>query len=153
MSILICAVISVLLLIGFLLVSLRNAESISRPVRLLEKKCELVAKGRFDIRNENSGILEIDRLFTRFKDMAEQLDNLIHKVYEAKIKEQSLIAESRQAQMQALQMQINPHFLYNTLDSINWMALMAGNEEVSEMILALGQLFRSNMNTLSLIHI
>ena len=130
MSILICAVISVLLLIGFLLVSLRNAESISRPVRLLEKKCELVAKGRFDIRNENSGILEIDRLFTRFKDMAEQLDNLIHKVYEAKIKEQSLIAESRQAQMQALQMQINPHFLYNTLDSINWMALMAGNEEV-----------------------
>ena len=147
MSILICAVISVLLLIGFLLVSLRNAESISRPVRLLEKKCELVAKGRFDIRNENSGILEIDRLFTRFKDMAEQLDNLIHKVYEAKIKEQSLIAESRQAQMQALQMQINPHFLYNTLDSINWMALMAGNEEVSEMILALGQLFRSNMNT------
>ena len=139
--------ISVLLLIGFLLVSLRNAESISRPVRLLEKKCELVAKGRFDIRNENSGILEIDRLFTRFKDMAEQLDNLIHKVYEAKIKEQSLIAESRQAQMQALQMQINPHFLYNTLDSINWMALMAGNEEVSEMILALGQLFRSNMNT------
>ena len=147
MSILICAVISVLLLIGFLLVSLRNAESISRPVRLLEKKCELVAKGHFDIRNENSGILEIDRLFTRFKDMAEQLDNLIHKVYEAKIKEQSLIAESRQAQMQALQMQINPHFLYNTLDSINWMALMAGNEEVSEMILALGQLFRSNMNT------
>ncbi len=118
MSILICAVISVLLLIGFLLVSLRNAESISRPVRLLEKKCELVAKGRFDIRNENSGILEIDRLFTRFKDMAEQLDNLIHKVYEAKIKEQSLIAESRQAQMQALQMQINPHFLFNTINTI-----------------------------------
>ena len=102
----------------------------------LEKKCEAGSKGRFDIRNENSGILEIDRLFTRFKDMAEQLDNLIHKVYEAKIKEQSLIAESRQAQMQALQMQINPPFLYNTLDSINWMALMAGNEEVSEMILA-----------------
>ncbi len=116
-------------------------------MRLLEKKCELVAKGRFDIREENSGIQEIDRLFTRFKDMAEQLDNLIHKVYEAKIKEQSLIAESRQAQMQALQMQINPHFIYNTLDSINWMALMAGNEDVSKMILALGQLFRSSMNT------
>lgn len=147
MSVLICAVISVILLIGLLLVSIRNAESISRPVRLLEKKCELVAKGCFDIWEENSGIQEIDRLFTRFKDMAGQLDNLIHKVYEAKIKEQSLIAESRQAQMQALQMQINPHFIYNTLDSINWMALMAGNEEVSKMILALGQLFRSNMNT------
>ena len=68
-------------------------------------------------------------------------------MYEAQIKEQKLIVEARQAQLQSLQMQINPHFLYNTLDSINWMALMEGNEEVSRMILALGHLFRNSINT------
>ena len=84
---------------------------------------------------------------SRFHVMAYRLDNLIHKVYEAQIKEQKLIVEARQAQLQSLQMQINPHFLYNTLDSINWMALMEGNEEVSRMILALGHLFRNSINT------
>lgn len=106
-----------------------------------------MANGTFDIGEERSGIREIDGLFVHFREMAGQLDHLIHKVYETRIEEQNLIAESREAQLQALQMQINPHFLYNTLDSINWMALMAGADEVSKMVLALGHLFRSNMNT------
>ena len=132
----------------FCYISVRNAESLSRPIKRLQKEFEMVEEGNFDIEiKEKTGILEVDNLFSRFHVMAYRLDNLIHKVYEAQIKEQKLIVEARQAQLQSLQMQINPHFLYNTLDSINWMALMEGNEEVSRMILALGHLFRNSINT------
>lgn len=150
-AIIVCAGVSIVLLIVFYYLSMRNAESLSSPIKHLEKEFEMVEKGDFDIEIKGqTGIQEIDNLFSRFHVMAYRLDNLIHEVYEARIKEQNLIVEARQAQLQSLQMQINPHFLYNTLDSINWMALMGGNEEVSEMILALGHLFRNNMNTTGL---
>lgn len=143
-----CGGVAVVLLAVFCYISVRNAESLSRPIKGLQKEFEMVEEGNFDIEiKEKTGILEVDNLFSRFHVMAYRLDNLIHKVYEAQIKEQKLIVEARQAQLQSLQMQINPHFLYNTLDSINWMALMEGNEEVSRMILALGHLFRNNINT------
>ena len=143
-----CSGVAVVLLAVFCYISVRNAESLSRPIKGLQKEFEMVEEGNFDIEiKEKTGILEVDNLFSRFHVMAYRLDNLIHKVYEAQIKEQKLIVEARQAQLQSLQMQINPHFLYNTLDSINWMALMEGNEEVSRMILALGHLFRNSINT------
>ena len=142
LAIMVCVTLSVFLLVALLLFSIHNAELISRPVRRLEEQCKLVANGTFDIGEERSGIREIDGLFAHFREMAGQLDHLIHKVYETRIEEQNLIAESREAQLQALQMQINPHFLYNTLDSINWMALMAGADEVSKMVLALGHLLQ-----------
>lgn len=63
-----------------------------------------MANGTFDIGEERSGIREIDGLFVHFREMARQLDHLIHKVYETRIEEQNLIAESREAQLQALQM-------------------------------------------------
>ncbi len=144
----VCAGVSVVLLIAFWYLSVHNAESLSRPFKRLEKEFEMVERGDFHIEiKSQTGIKEIDNLFSRFHVMAYRLDMLIHEIYEARIKEQKLIVEARQAQLQSLQMQINPHFLYNTLDSINWMALMEGNEDVSKMILALGHLFRNNMNT------
>ena len=144
----ICFLISVVLLAVFLIISLHNADTLSRPIQDLEKNFEMVERGDFHIKiRERTNITEIDRLFSRFHVMAYRLDTLIHEVYEAKLKEQKLIADAREAEIQTLQMQINPHFLYNTLDSINWMALLEGNEEVSRMVLALGHLFRANMNT------
>lgn len=148
MAIAICFSVSMVLLVVFWFLSLRNADTLSKPIELLEKNFEMVERGDFDIRiHGHTKVSEINSLFSRFHVMVYRLDNLIHEVYEAKIKEQKLIMDARQAQLTSLQMQINPHFLYNTLDSINWMALMQGNEEVSRMIIALGHLFRNNMNT------
>ncbi len=143
-----CGIVAVVLLMVFFCISVQNAESLSRPIKRLQKEFEMVEEGNFDIElRKNTGLLEVDSLFSRFHVMVYRLDDLIHKVYEARIKEQKLIAEARQAQLKSLQMQINPHFLYNTLDSINWLALMEGNEEISRMILALGHLLRSSIST------
>lgn len=148
MAIAICFAVSLVLLVVFWFLSLRNANTLSKPIELLEQNFEMVERGDFDIRiHGHTKISEINSLFSRFHVMVYRLDTLIHEVYEAKIKEQKLVMDARQAQLTSLQMQINPHFLYNTLDSINWMALIQGNEEVSRMIIALGRLFRNNMNT------
>ena len=143
-----CIGIAVVLLSVFAVLAMFQADVLSRPIKRLQTEFEMVEQGNFDIQiKPQTGIVEVDNLFSRFHVMAYRLDDLIHKVYDAKIKEEKLIGEARQAQLQSLQMQINPHFLYNTLDSINWMALMEGNEEVSKMIRALGHLFRNSMNT------
>lgn len=146
-AIAICILASVVLLVVLGYYSVQNANALSHPLHLLEREFEKVEQGEFDdLISEPANILEINNLFERFGVMANRLDTLIHQVYEAELKEQKLIGATKQAQLQSLQMQINPHFLYNTLDSINWMALMEGNEDVSKMILALGHLFRSNMD-------
>ena len=144
----ICFLVSFVLLLVFLFFSIQNAKVITAPFKTLEERFEKVEKGEFDIpESKNYHIMEIDRLFSRFHVMVYRLDTLIREVYEARIKEQKLLGDAREAEIQALQMQINPHFLYNTLDSINWMALMQGNKEISKMTLALGHLFRANMST------
>jgi len=146
-TVFVCVALSLALLAVFGYVSVHNARYLSGPILRLEKEFEMAEQGNFAIPiHGKSNLVEIDSLFSRFHVMAYRLDKLITEVYEARIKEEKLIAAARQAQLQSLQMQINPHFLYNTLDSINWMALMEGNEEVSKMILALGHLFRNNMN-------
>ncbi|NHN31412.1 sensor histidine kinase [Paenibacillus agricola] len=74
------------------------------------------------------------------------VDHMIHKVkglieetYTAKVQE-------REAQLRALQAQINPHFLYNTLDTINWIAVGRGAHDISQMIDALAKYFRLSLN-------
>ena len=78
-----CGGVAVVLLAVFCYISVRNAESLSRPIKRLQKEFEMVEEGNFDIEiKEKTGILEVDNLFSRFHVMAYRLDNLIHKVYD-----------------------------------------------------------------------
>ena len=72
--------------------------------------------------------------------MAEEIDRLVNQVYSVELKE-------KEAAIKALQAQINPHFLYNTLDMIKSMAELNGALQVSEMIMALSKLFRYATHT------
>jgi len=79
---------------------------------------------------------EIGKLHRTFDDMTRSVKNLRDENYDKQI----LLKD---ATIKMLEQQINPHFLYNTLDSINWMAQTRGAEDISAMALALGNLFRA----------
>jgi two-component system sensor histidine kinase YesM len=139
---------TVLTLLFFFIVSIYAAGIITRPIRALQKRFSLLENGDFDaVPGEETGIQEIDELTERFTRMVGRLKNLIDQNYAAKLREQTMISAMKESEIKTLQLQMNPHFLYNTLDSINWMALSAGNRDISRVVLALGNFFRSNVSS------
>ena len=82
---------------------------------------------------------EVGVLIRSFRRMMDQMNHLISEVYEGKIKLQN-------SEMKALQAQINPHFLYNSLSIINWKAIEAGEDEISQVTLALSTYYRTSLN-------
>ncbi len=118
-----------------ILISILLAGQISRPLRALRDSMKAVERGDFDVRLENRWNNEIGALTHDFNLMLETIDDLMRRnEYE---QEQKRISE-----LKALQNQITPHFLYNTLDSIIWMADGGHNEDVIEMTSALARLLR-----------
>ncbi len=96
---------------------------------------------RVDIKNHKD---ELDMLADHFNRMCEKLDLYINKSYLAEI-------EKKNAQMQALQSQINPHFLYNTLEAIRMKAICNGDREVGKMLYSMVTLFRSQLKETDII--
>lgn len=96
---------------------------------------------RIDIRNRRD---ELDMVAGHFNDMCEKLNLYINKSYLAEI-------EKKNAQMQALQSQINPHFLYNTLEAIRMKAICNGDREVGKMLYSMVTLFRSQLKETDII--
>lgn len=81
---------------------------------------------------------EIDILTKRFYSMAEEIDTLVNDNYKK-------VLLFRETQLKLLHSQIKPHFLYNTLETINWMAISKGQKEISAMVKALGNLLRNSI--------
>lgn len=104
---------------------------ITRPMETLAQANLLVQSGErgYEIR-ENPPNSEFSKLYAHFNAMSTELKNQFERSY---LEQQA----SQQAQIKALQSQINPHFLNNTLEIINWEARMEGNDRVSAMIEAL----------------
>jgi sensor histidine kinase YesM len=90
---------------------------------------------------------EVGQLTAAFNTMKKTINDLIFTEYENKIKLRTLQLQQKEAQLNNLQGQINPHFLYNTLDNIRVKAALNGDSEVAEMIMLLVDLFRENMGT------
>lgn len=113
--------------------------SIARPViklRALMKKAE---EGNLDVRFEGHQEDEISYLGNSFNTMIEEIQKLIDMVY----KEQQ---SKREAELKTLQEQIKPHFLYNTLDTIQWMAQGHKADDIVEIVSALTSLFRIGLS-------
>ena len=111
---------------------------ISRPIKRLRKSMQAVEMGNFDIRVDIQSEDEIGELGKDFNIMIAEIRALI----EQNNRQQEL---KRKSELKALQMQINPHFLYNTLDSIIWMAEGRKEQEVITMVSALARLFRLSL--------
>ncbi|ASA19831.1 cache domain-containing sensor histidine kinase [Paenibacillus donghaensis] len=119
------------------------ARSFTRPIDQLARQMRSAEKGDFsaslvDIRAV-SQMDEIGYLHKRFNSMIRNIQQLIDENY----KKQIVIKDT---EYRALQAQINPHFLYNTLNSINWMARMRNEEVISTMVESLSQLLRGAMD-------
>lgn len=120
------------------LLSLIISTDITVPIKKLREKMKLIEKGDFNIKIDIESQDEIGQLGKSFEKMAKELDKMIKRVYEAELVKQH-------AEINALQAQINPHFMYNTLAVIDSMAVINGNEDVSNMCRALSKILRYNV--------
>ncbi|MCL6603622.1 MAG: sensor histidine kinase [Paenibacillus sp.] len=82
---------------------------------------------------------ESDLLIDGFNQMSKQINELIEQV-------QTEQGRKKEAELQALMAQINPHFIYNSLESINSMAVLQGNKDISKMVISLGKLLRISIS-------
>jgi sensor histidine kinase YesM len=147
-ALLVYIIAAALALFFFFLVSIYAAGIITRPIKALQERFSQLENGDFNTGHwEKTGIREIDELTKGFIQMVDRLKNLIDQNYAAKLREQTLISTMRESEIKTLQLQMNPHFLYNTLDTINWMALSTDNRDISRIVLALGSFFRSNVSS------
>lgn len=133
----------VTLIIAFIAAKVSN--HISYPLRLLEQQMGKETLGYTNHTPEMTGISEIDSIQQSYSEMINRLRVMTAELTESKIMKKQQELETIQAQLLALQHQINPHFLYNTLDSINWMADAEGNEAIVKMVEKLGDFLRFNV--------
>ncbi|MFV0550859.1 MAG: sensor histidine kinase [Anaerorhabdus sp.] len=122
------------------IIALAFSESITRPIKILKEQMLEVASGNFDVKYTGKGRDEISVLASVFNKMTSDLKNLMNQV-------KNIEQQKRQAELRALQSQINPHFLYNTLDTIQWKALKHNATDVADMIQLLSGLFRISLSS------
>ena len=115
------------------------SDSISKPLEHLCKLTKQVGKGDFSIEEPKSHGDEVMALEKSFHKMVGKIESLVENVKKEQI-------NLRQMELKLLQVQINPHFLYNTLDAISWMAEDGRTDDVVEMVSALSEFFRTGLS-------
>ncbi|MFB0844130.1 cache domain-containing sensor histidine kinase [Paenibacillus oleatilyticus] len=127
-------VISVLVVVSTALATFVS-RTISSPLKRLIQQMRQVERGNFRGLLHVKSYEEINILVASFNQMVNRMDELIERVKAVSISEKN-------AQLLALQSQVNPHFLYNTLDMIYWMLDEKGNERLGKVVLSLSHMFR-----------
>ncbi|PAE36757.1 sensor histidine kinase [Bacillus sp. 7884-1] len=108
---------------------------ITRPIVRLTKTMQRAGEGSLTLNPSVSSVNEINELNSTYNQLVKETNHLIQMVY------QKEILRSR-SELKALQAQINPHFLFNTLDALHWSLEEKDEEELSELVLAMSNLFR-----------
>lgn len=117
------------------IISIFLSHVITRPIKKLLRNIALVEKGQFEQVEEVRSRDEIGHLSVRFNKMSYELKRMVERMQKEEI-------EKATAEMRALHDQINPHFLYNTLGSVKWIASMQQADKIVEMTDALISMLR-----------
>jgi len=133
-----------LLIVGLALIiaglfNLFYLKRISLFIQELLKDMKLAEKGTLSIRMRRYKIKELENIAIGFNNMIARIQRLLKEV-------ETEQERKREAQFKVLQQQINPHFLYNTLESINALASLNGQKDISKMTINLGKLLRISIN-------
>lgn len=127
------------IIICSLLVSQRIVHGITMPIMKLSDVASRAGKGDFRVRMEPPRVDELAVLHTSFNKMLERIGHLVEDI---RIEQLNL----RATELRLLQAQINPHFLYNTLDAIIWLAEAGQKEQVVKMVSSLSEFFRTTLS-------
>lgn len=132
-------VLIILIFLGF-----KFTRSITKPIEKLTDEMKVIESGKFEDINfmesyDNNRKDEIGQLHQDFRIMLMEINSLIKENYVKQI-------QVKEFEYKALQAQINPHFLYNTLDSINWLAKVNNQKHIAVMVKSLGDLLRNSIS-------
>ena len=131
---------SALILVAAFVVAYVLSRSLSRPLQQLENAMEAFEQNADGfVFNAITGTREVEELSDSFRHMVSRIQRLMTAVREEEV-------ALRKTELKALQAQINPHFLYNTLDSIAWMCERGKNADAVQMVHALARLFRISIS-------
>lgn len=132
---------SLLLFSAFLMAFLnfRISAYISDPIRRLEQAVKDLEAGCESIEIEETGCYEVRRLGRSIRSMVSTMRHLMDDIIQQE-------SQKRRSELEVLQSQINPHFLYNTLDSVIWMTESGRNMEAIQMVTSLARLFRISLS-------
>ena len=133
-SFLFCGIIALIVLKIYSKIVNAPAQSIIKAMNAFEKQAEI-----FRYSGGNESVTELRIISSSFEHMAKTIQSLMERVH---LEEKEL----RKTELKALQAQINPHFLYNTLDSIQWMCEQGKTKDAAEMVRALARLFRISIS-------
>ena len=132
---LLCVILSVLILILF-------SSMFTRRIQFLRDKMHGVADGSFELTEDIKGSDEIYDLYQDLKKMVDSMQKLINDAYKAKIQSETFKLNQMEAEFKTLASQINPHFLYNTLETIRMKAYCNNDKETATLVKKLGKFMR-----------
>lgn len=132
---LLCTILSVLILILF-------SSMFTRRIQSLRDKMHNVADGSFELTEDIKGSDEIYDLYQDLKKMVDSMQKLINDAYKAKIQSETFKLNQMEAEFKTLASQINPHFLYNTLETIRMKAYCNNDKETADLVKKLGKFMR-----------
>lgn len=128
-----------IVMILLFLCSILVSRSVTKPIGKMAEAMKKVETGDWEVRLQLKGRDEIARLSWSFDQMVQKVHSLVLKTAENE-------REKRKAELRVLQAQINPHFLYNTLDTLQYKAYDTGDEEMVTMISSLSAFFRISLS-------
>jgi len=118
--------------------------SITRPLKKLRKSMKMVEEGNMDISVAVRGTDEVAQLGNSFNSMLLRINALIENIREKQKKEEEL-------RLEVMQAQINPHFLFNTLNTIKWTAIISQAQNVANLIEALGRILEMSVKDINVL--
>lgn len=131
--------IALIALIVVIAITMIISVKITAPIKVLIENMKKVEKGNLEVDFETLGSDEIGMLGKHFKSMIKKINRLIEKEYKLQI-------ENKDVQLKVLQSQINPHFLYNSFQSIGTLALKSNATDVYSLLTSLSLIMRYSMN-------